>query len=73
MDETLIIRELANGQWFFLNLSLACVFGLVVITAWREEPNWRKRPFVLLAIGLTTYFVGSLIMRLWVWTLNTPL
>src|SRR5688572_20483661 len=69
MDETLIVRELANGVWFFLNVFLAAVFGWFVLKSIRTEPSWRHRPSILLAIGLTTYFCGSLLLRLWVWTL----
>jgi hypothetical protein len=68
MDETLIIREIANGIWFFLNCFLAATFGWFVIKA-MQQPNWRHRASVLLSIGLTTYFTGSTLMRLWVWIL----
>ena len=60
------VRELANGTWFVLNVALAGLFIRYVAKRWRE-PYWYTIQEVAGAIGLSLYFIGSAIMRAWVW------
>lgn len=69
-DPTIYLREIINGVWFFLNLSLAYTFWRIVLNARRRFPGrWYDLAQVQGSIGLAVYFSGSSIMRAWVWVL----
>lgn len=66
---SLVAREVINGTWFFLNLSLAIVFWRQVWFARRTVPDWYDDTTTRAIIGLAVYFLGSSVMRAWVWML----
>jgi len=56
---------LVNGLWFWLSLGIIGIFGLYVISEWREFGFKRFR--MQAAISVLTYFVGSAIFRGAIW------
>lgn len=65
------VREMVNGTWLILNISLAIVFWRRVWLT-KRAGGWkalREDPVAQAAIGLAVYFTGSGVMRAWVWML----
>ena len=56
MVDDLLIREIANGVWFFLAVFMSIGFFRYAIRSWKRR---RWEPSVCGAIALGTFFMGS--------------
>lgn len=61
------LREVLNGTWFILNLTLALVFARFVFKRWWTDPDWYEDWNTKGAVALMLYFGGSTLLRFWVW------